>query len=77
MATLSEFLQVSEFLLDTKTGEQTALALAHQVLVRAEVGNADNKVRLFATPGNCVPCVVVFHDYPCPDASRTPAFSTR
>ena len=44
MATLSEFLQVSEFLLDTKTGEQTALALAHQVLVRAEVGNADNKV---------------------------------
>ena len=41
----SGFLQVSEFLLDTKTGEQAAKVLANHLLVKAEVGSVENKVR--------------------------------
>lgn len=37
--------QVSEFLLDTETGHRTARALADALLVKAEAGSVENKVR--------------------------------
>jgi hypothetical protein len=57
-------LQVSEFLRDVETGQETAKALADALIVNAEAGSEESKVRTSITTAVqcCIGAIIVLRD---------------